>query len=346
MAQNITENDLVIQSSDMALVNISTLAASGALDLSPRFQRRNRWDRERQSQLIESFLTNVPVPPVYLAEESRGTFAVIDGKQRLTAITEYFDNVYPITDLQLRGELEGTYFRDLPLEVSASLSMRPLRAVTVLRQTPDWVKHQVFIRLNRGGQPLNAQEIRNVAFAGQLNDSIIEASADPFLQRQLKITSPNSPSYADMTDVEFVVRFFAVGESWSRFGGSMRDAMDDFMAKHFKAGRTEVSALIERFKRALRYCEAIWGDRAFQRFDRGQWRDQLIGGMYDAQMVAVDQLPDFILEHVVNNSSNAISHTQRLFTHEDFDQAVRVATNTPSRVQLRVNRVVETLRAI
>ena len=77
------DEDLVVQSSDMALANVALLAASGSLDLSPRFQRRNRWNRTQQSQLIELFLMNVPVPPVYLAEETRGVFAVIDGKQRL-----------------------------------------------------------------------------------------------------------------------------------------------------------------------------------------------------------------------------------------------------------------------
>jgi hypothetical protein len=36
--------------------------------LDPEYQRRHRWSVERKSRLIESFLMNVPVPPVFLYE--------------------------------------------------------------------------------------------------------------------------------------------------------------------------------------------------------------------------------------------------------------------------------------
>ena len=38
------------------------------MDISPFYQRRLRWDRQKQSQLIESFLINIPVPPIILYE--------------------------------------------------------------------------------------------------------------------------------------------------------------------------------------------------------------------------------------------------------------------------------------
>ena len=109
----VREDDLVVQSNDMALMNVQSLELTGALDLSPRYQRRNRWDRERQSQLMESFILNVPVPPVYLAEEDRGEYAVIDGKQRLTAIVQYLNNEFELVGLQLRRDLEGLKFTQL-----------------------------------------------------------------------------------------------------------------------------------------------------------------------------------------------------------------------------------------
>ena len=34
--------------------------------LDPEYQRRHRWSVERKSRLVESFLMNVPVPPVFL----------------------------------------------------------------------------------------------------------------------------------------------------------------------------------------------------------------------------------------------------------------------------------------
>src|SRR6185503_2498785 len=36
---------------------------NGSYELNPDFQRRHRWDRAKQSGLIESFIMNVPIPP-------------------------------------------------------------------------------------------------------------------------------------------------------------------------------------------------------------------------------------------------------------------------------------------
>lgn len=331
--------DLVVQSSDMALVNVATLAASGALDLSPRFQRRDRWDREKQSRLIESFILNVPVPPVYLAEEERGIFAVIDGKQRLTAVADYLNGEFRLANLAFRPDIEGFAYSDLDPVTASSLSMRPLRAVMIMRQTNEWVKHEVFLRLNTGGQPLNAQEIRNVAFAGALNDEIIRIAADPFLHRQLKIRGPQSSAYRDMTDVELVVRFFAIAERWREFGGDLRAALDSFMAQHARDPERSVRAFSARYLRALHACGELWGAHAFQRFDGRQWRDQLIGGVYDAQMVAIDALDDAQLSEVLARKGHALRLTETLFLDPEFDTSVRLSTNTSARVRYRIEAV-------
>ncbi|MGP5132283.1 DUF262 domain-containing protein [Brachybacterium tyrofermentans] len=334
-------DDLVVQSSDMALLNIGALHDTGRLDLSPRYQRRNRWDRVRQSQLIESLLANVPVPPVYLAEESRGVYAVIDGKQRLTAIVQYLKDEYALSGLGLNKELEGKRYSDLEPSLSSDLGMRPLRAVVILRMTPDWVKHEVFVRLNRGGQPLNAQEIRNVAYAGPFNDKIIELANTPLLRRQLKIKGPESSAYADMSDVESVVRFFALADGWKDFGGSLRNALDSFMLDNHAIGQSRIAAYANRYQRAIRWCEELWGDHAFQRHDGTQWRAQMIGGVYDAEMVAVDMLTDHDLENL--SSKSVLRNTQQLFEDPEFDASVRISTNTSARVRVRIQAVFDML---
>ena len=340
------EEDLHVQSSDMALTTIVALENSGSLDLGPRYQRRNRWDRERQSQLIESFLLNVPVPPIYLAEEARGIYAVIDGKQRLTAIIQFFKDEFPLSKLQLRNELEGSRYSGLNNYWANTLQMRPLRTVTIMRQTPDWVKHEVFLRLNRGGQPLNAQEIRNVAFAGPLNDAIIELATHPFLRRQLKIKDENSASYADMSDVETVVRFFATSRNWKNFGGDQTKALDRFMLETHTSNPSEIGALEGRFIRAIEYCERLWGENAFQRFDGMQWRDQMIGGVYDAQMVAVDLTDDDTLERIAKRPVDSLYEMGKLFNDAKFDSSVRISTNSSTRVRYRIKCVTDLLKRI
>lgn len=336
-------DDLVIQSSDMALMNVASLAHSGALDLSPRFQRRNRWERPRQSRLMESFLLNIPVPPVYLAEDRRGRFTVIDGKQRLTAISKFLNSEYRLIGLEYLPQLEGVTFEDLPPSTQSTLNMRPLRAVTIMRQTPEWMKYEVFLRLNTGGQPLNYQEIRNVAFPGPLNDAIIDTSEDPFLHRQLKIRSESSSAYALMTDVTYVLRFLALSVNWRDFNGNLQGTLDRFMLEHHKEGRKEVHQHIARFRRSLRACQAIWADNAFKRFDGRQWRDQLIGGVYDAQMIACQLCDDETLQTAARRNGELTSAMAELFKQPDFDASVRIGTNNPAKLRYRVQTVYDML---
>ncbi len=61
----------------------------GKLVLQPHFQRLFVWDRAKASKLIESALLAVPLPIIYLAEETDGKELVIDGQQRLTSISRW-----------------------------------------------------------------------------------------------------------------------------------------------------------------------------------------------------------------------------------------------------------------
>lgn len=341
--------DLIIQSSDLSLMNIAELAETGALDLSPKFQRRNRWNRERQSKLIESFIINAPIPPVYLAEESQGRYSVIDGKQRLTAIAGYLRDEFVLTGLTFLPTLDGYSFKELPIDIQSTLKMRPLRCVIILRQTVEWMKYEVFLRLNTGGQPLNAQELRNVAFAGPLNEKLIDLSENSFLKQQLKIKSSSSSAYAEMNDVEYVLRYFAVSENWRHFSGSLGGTMDFFMRDNTNITFEKLKSFEKRFNRSLNACEEVWGEHAFHRWDPGQeqWRNQLIGGMYDAQMVAIGLLNEEELNTVKFKKEIVLEKTKSLFAEDlDFVESVRIGTNTPKKLRYRIDVVYKMLSGL
>jgi hypothetical protein len=186
---NEAQSRLVVQTADLPLGTLAGMVEQAAIDLTPGFQRRERWDPDKQSALIESFLLNVPVPPVYLAEEPDGTYTAIDGKQRLRAISEFMSNRLKLRNLERLEAAEGLVFNDMPPEIANALKLRPyIRVVTLLKQTHASLKYEVFLRLNRGGEILNHQEIRNVAFRGSLNNEIYSLSDNVFLKNQLKIS--------------------------------------------------------------------------------------------------------------------------------------------------------------
>lgn len=333
---------MVTQAADLSLGSLAKMVEGNAIDVSPNYQRRARWDVERQSALIESFLLNIPVPPVYLAEDEFGKYSVVDGKQRLTAITDFITDKFRLTKLETFKEIEGLKFTQLPRDLQNSLDVRPyLRVITLLKQSDPLLKYEVFVRLNRGGESMEAQEIRNVAFIGPLNTLIYKLSKNEFLRQQLKIKGTGSGAYRLMADAELVLRFVTLRNNWNTYAGDLRRTMDKFMSDHRFAKPTALKLLRSKYERAIKGCEAIWGNAAFKRPAGGGWRDQFLNGMYDAQMLAIDELSDRNVEKAISRRSGVITSTRNLFREAKFDRAVREATNTPSRLVYRVEKLVE-----
>jgi len=340
------QEELVLQPADLSLRTIANMVASGAIDLTPNFQRRERWQAHQQSALIESFLLNIPVPPIYLAEDDLGTYAVIDGKQRITAVNAFLTDSLALRSVMAFPELDRQKFSDLPRQIQNALDLRPLRAVTLLKQSNPDLKYEVFHRLNSGGEILNSQEIRNVVYRGPLNDLIYELAESPFLRDRLKISSEKSPAYRKMQDAEYVLRFLTLSVSWRTFSGDLARSMNHFMQDHRMADSKGLAALARSFTKALDGSERVWGKAAFRRPDGDGWRDQTLAGMYDAQMLAMHEIGPSAIDEVVANRDVVVERTRDLFRAPEFDAAVRQATNTPSRIVLRTSRMIELLHDV
>lgn len=333
------QDRLVLQAADLSLETVAAMVESDSIDLEPKYQRRERWTHAQQSALIESFLLNIPIPPIYLAEENFGVYSAIDGKQRISAIYAFMRNGLKLVDVETFTELEGSDFSSMPLDLQNALRIRPyVRAITLLKQSDPSLKYEVFTRLNRQGVPLNAQEIRNVLYRGRLNDLIFSLADTTFLKQQLKIRNAKSTAYQNMEDAEHVLRFLSLHFSRKHFTGSFRRTMDHFMEKHQRPTSEELLSYKSAFAGSLRGCKNIWGEHAFKRPHEAEWRDQFLSGMYDAQMLAVAKLTRPQLAAAIVRRHSIVKATKALFTNDaDFDAAVRQATNTPSRLDYRVS---------
>lgn len=342
------QDRLVLQSSDLSLETIAAMVEKGSIDVAPVFQRRERWSLDQQSALVESFLLNVPVPPVYLSEDDFGTYSVIDGKQRITTIKDFMRNNLALKSLEAFPEIAGMRFKELPRQLRNALEVRPyLRVVTLLKQSDPILKYEVFTRLNRGGDPLNAQEIRNFAFRGPLNDLIYKLGQNAFLKQQLKIKNEKSPAFREMADAEYVLRFLTLHSVWRNFTGSFRGSMDGFMRDNQTAGTQTLERFQNLFRRSISACQKLWSDVAFKRPEGNTWRHQMLAGMYDAQMLAVAELTDAQIAMLARKPKETVKTTRQLFQSDHtFEESVRRGTNTPSKIAYRVETMKRRLESV
>jgi len=341
------QSELVVQTSDLPLGTLSDMVDSAAIDLEPGFQRRERWSIDKQSALIESFLMNIPVPPIYLSEEKAGTYTAIDGKQRLRAITDFIKGRFSLRNLESLTVAEGKSYPELPIEIKNALNLKPyLRVVTLLKQTNALLTYEVFLRLNRGGEKLNNQEIRNVAFRGKLNDAIYKAADNKFLKDRLKISSEKSSAYRNMTDAEYVLRFLVLHDESVQFRGDFARSMDRFMEMNQAVPEDEANQIVEAFSIALTRCERLWGSHAFHRPDGDGWRQQTLAGMYDAQMLSAFQLSAQEYADMLANIQKLLQATRSAFDDPEFEKSIQTGTNTPARIEYRVTKFTEIFRTI
>jgi hypothetical protein len=198
-------------------VTISSLNEWRALDklnMTPKYQRKSVWGTEQQSLLIDSILKNIPIPPVFLREsiDKKGitTFEVIDGKQRLTSIFKFIDNQLSTADDDNDAlhtpDLAGLKMSDLEKDefedVLTDFWGYPIPVEYVYTKDNNAVE-KIFDRLNRSGEKLNGQELRNAKFYdSKLIGLAYKFAQMKFWKDELLITNKNR-----MEDIELVSEF-------------------------------------------------------------------------------------------------------------------------------------------
>ncbi|MEO9247470.1 DUF262 domain-containing protein [Citricoccus nitrophenolicus] len=331
------KRELLTSVLDYNLNTLSDLVSSKQIDLSPEYQRRDRWRQDRQSKLIESFLMNVPVPPIFLNEDDYGKYSVIDGKQRLTAVHDFIRGRLRLKGMKVFKELNGFTIDDLSPALRAIIGTRSnLRATIILRQSDKEVKFEVFRRLNTGGVKLNAQEIRNSTWPGPTNDLMHALSAVPLFRDLLGIRKlSTSTLYKQMRDVELVLRYFTFRQDWDVFSGGMSRRLDDFMANNQRLKKSVLLEMEHDFISTLRAVEAAFGEHAFRRYspETNSWRTPILAALYDAQMFAcMGRDPDAVRPH----RARILKEYQALFSDPTFRRSIDAATNTPKLFRDRI----------
>src|SRR5690242_15277602 len=93
----IREYDISASPNDFNVLTIMSFLESGRVKI-PAFQRNYVWDVKKASKLIESIIIGLPIPQIFLFEESRNNFLVIDGQQRLMSIYYFIKRRFPVKE--------------------------------------------------------------------------------------------------------------------------------------------------------------------------------------------------------------------------------------------------------
>lgn len=307
----------------------------------PPFQREYIWNIKEASRFIESLLLGLPVPGIFLArDEETNKQLVIDGQQRLKTLQFFFSGffnpkegdrrqrVFELSDVQ--EPFDGKTYKTLSEKDRLQLETAIIHATIIKQDTPandDTSIYHIFERLNSGGRRLAPQEIRVVAYHGELI---------ALLKRLNKISAWRDIYGAEsprLKDQELILRYLALLEGHRKYEKPMKE----FLSKFSKANRNGPPKTLAKWERmfsdtivAIR--DAI-GDKAF-RPERS-----LNAAVFDSVMVGVSLR---LAQSKPLSAQGLKDAYDKLMVSETFSAATSSGTSAKKNVE---DRMEEAIRA-
>lgn len=150
------------------------------------YQRKsNVWAEDKKSFLIDSILKNYPVPAIFMRpivdDNGKTKYDIVDGKQRLQAIISFIEGDITLTTYFA----EDRFLDEESRSLAENIAGKKFENIKKEKESADYVKQfwtyalqieylyeddldlvsSVFDRLNRNGEPLNPQELRNAKYS-------------------------------------------------------------------------------------------------------------------------------------------------------------------------------------
>lgn len=321
---------IVTEQARYPLNQIKNMFDGDSYERHPVFQRRHRWSQEKKSKLIESFIMNVPIPPVFLYEKDFSEYEVMDGLQRISAIIEFYENSYALCGLEEWPELNGRTYKTLPSQIQKGIDRRYLSSIILLKETAKTqeeakrLKELVFARINSGGAKLEDQEARNAQFPGRFNELIISlARNDEFceifeipqktvgedvLHNNIGNDLRYNNTFSKMKDVEIVLRFFALRAIGLWNNTTFTRFLDVYSSKMLNVEDEILREYKILFEETISLSYLIFGDKTFC-----LWRKNKQTG----EFAWTKQPKLFVYDVVMTSLSNFVEHKETILEKKD-----------------------------
>ena len=357
--------DIGARYEDMSVRNLWESYMEEKLILQADFQRYYVWDSPRACRFIESLILNMPVPPIYVAENNDGTFDVVDGHQRLESVFRFLQplasgiaagaKVKPVfTTLTLKNlevlgsDLNGRNVLALGDEDRRKLFDRKLSVVVIPRTADKIMKYVLFARLNLGSVALNPQELRNCIYRGPYNNVIKQIASD---SRVLDFFNMRQP-HKRMKDCELVLTFLALAHRSDHYRTPFRLFLNEEMEANRDCSAEAGLGYRREFLDAIEKVKAVFGKEACWLFvlgdeddPNGHWRGRRYDQVYEIEMLSMhrNRQPIHRAEEAIQGSGGDLSTFReglkrgliRVMTNDQFIASISEGTKRPDNVRRR-----------
>jgi hypothetical protein len=336
-------NSLKADRLDMSFGELMNMYEDGDLFITPEYQRAFRWSNFQQTRFIESVLLGIPIPPIFVAEDDKGKWEVVDGLQRISTIFSFFGvlanfpekNNLQLCEGEMVAELANININNLPIRLKTTIKRAVCRVEIVRWDSNEDIRYELFNRLNTGASPLSDQEIRNCIFRSypvDLNQILRDIAVMPNF---INLISPSPTKKEEMFLEELVLRYFAFKHFNADFKTTVPNFLSDFMRVVSK-GEYAFDLEFEKqsFVDLIDFLMINNGKSIFR--PKGPFALHL----FDSISYALPK----VFNTIKGNEERIIHAINMLLVDEEY-QAVSVLAFSTTRIRQRMDRALEIFRS-
>lgn len=339
VADPFNPEEISIDTKGMPMETFLRRLTQGTIDLNPDFQRKEVWNPQKKSQLIESLMLKIPIPMFYVSADEKSNLTVVDGLQRLSTIRDFVfgekfmktqepkekGNGFRLQNLEFWKIYENKNFNELPTHIKNRILETEFTFTIINPSTPEEVRRNIFKRINTGGSPLSSQEIRNALYVGNSTKLLNELAGLEIFEKATDYSIKDQR----MEDKELILRFlsFVVRDYKSYIKTVSVDTwLSDTMVilnslpnlntrelnKVIAAGSVNKDTIKEislveitnKFEIAMKRSYQLFGKHAFRKSYPGKRRTPINKSLFEIWGVLLSGLSDSEFANLVKNKNN------------------------------------------
>lgn len=281
-------DEIKTDSYSMSIGEVANLYKENDLEIFPEYQRYFRWNINQKSDLIESIILGIPIPPIFVAQEASGKWDVIDGLQRISTILEFIgilkrknlDELYEpsqMTKTKFLPSLEGKWWENrldeensLNSDIRRKFKRRKLDFIIIDSTVNPKAKYEMFQRLNTNSSKLTDQEVRNCLML-MVNPTYFEVVNELSNTEEFKsVTLLSDRNNKEQFDKELIVRYI-IARSLDMELVNLQNDMGVFLTEELlelmEKDEVELTKYIDEFNRTVQLLNRVLGERALKKYN-------------------------------------------------------------------------------
>lgn len=287
--------DVVTWSTDWTVESIVGQLDKENIDLNPSFQRRDAWNPQKKSRLIESIIYGLPVPQIVLAEEKgrKGKFIIVDGKQRLLTLHQFCSKKINKDERLVLKNLSNKKLNNIDFQMLEekypdlfnTFINQSIRSVIIKNWPSETFLYTIFFRLNSGSLGLSPQELRQALMPGEFMKFV-----DKFSQENIplkNILGLKKPDYR-MRDIDLAIRYFAFKNKIDTYTGNYKLFLDETCRLYNSTWESEKENLLRQgdmLSEAIDFSISIFGNsNVFRKWKGDSFESRMNRAIFDVMV--------------------------------------------------------------